>query len=340
MKHITLGTLAVGRIGLGAMGMSAAYTGAGADDAESIRTIHRALELGVTLIDTAEVYGPFINEELVGKAIAGRRDEVVVATKFGFMSHRGGGVGTLDSSPENIRIADRRVAAAARHRLHRSLLPAPRRPEHADRGDHRRPRRTRRRRQGPPHRPVRGSATTIRRAHAVHPITALQSEYSLWTRDPEDEVLPGPARAGHRLRGLLAARSRLPDRRHPLDRRPRRRRLAPDQPAFHRRQLPTQPAHRRRRRSNRRRDRRHPGPGRAGLAARPRRRHRPDPRHQARRPRRGEHRRRRHRAHRRSNSTSSTTSPPPPASTTTKPRCAPSTADTAPSPSPPRQERS
>jgi aryl-alcohol dehydrogenase-like predicted oxidoreductase len=83
MKHIRLGDLDVSRMGLGAMGMSSAYTGAGTDDAESIRTIHRALELGVTFIDTAQTYGPFINEELVGRAIKGRRDEVVVATKFG-----------------------------------------------------------------------------------------------------------------------------------------------------------------------------------------------------------------------------------------------------------------
>src|SRR3979411_1952776 len=89
MKHIHLGTLDVGRIGLGAMGMSAAYTGAGSDDAESIRTIHRALDLGVTLIDTAEIYGPFTNEELVGRAVKDRRDEVVIATKFGMVSHDG-----------------------------------------------------------------------------------------------------------------------------------------------------------------------------------------------------------------------------------------------------------
>ena len=105
MKHINLGALDVARIGLGAMGMSAAYTGAGRDDAESIRTIHRALDLGVTLIDTAEIYGPFTNEKLVGRAIRGRREEVVLATKFGFMSHAGGGPGQLDSSPRNIRTA-------------------------------------------------------------------------------------------------------------------------------------------------------------------------------------------------------------------------------------------
>ena len=105
MKHVKLGDLDVARIGLGAMGMSFGYTGAGADDAESIRTIHRALELGVTFIDTAEIYGPYTNEELVGQALKGRRDQVVLATKFGMVSHAGGGPGHLDSSPANIRTA-------------------------------------------------------------------------------------------------------------------------------------------------------------------------------------------------------------------------------------------
>ena len=86
MQHVRLAELDVSRIGLGCMGMSAFYSGAGSDDAESIRTIQRALELGITFIDTAELYGPFTNEELVGRAIAGRRDEVVLATKFGLMS--------------------------------------------------------------------------------------------------------------------------------------------------------------------------------------------------------------------------------------------------------------
>src|SRR5580704_16980059 len=103
MKHVNLGTLEVSRIGLGTMGMSTAYTGAGTDEAESIRTIHRALELGVTLIDTAEVYGPHTNEELVGRAIKGRRDQVVLATKFGFLSNTGRS--GPDSSSANIRIA-------------------------------------------------------------------------------------------------------------------------------------------------------------------------------------------------------------------------------------------
>src|ERR1700750_2957722 len=91
MRHITLGTNGpdVSRLGLGCMGMSGAYTGGGTDDEGSIATIPRALDLGPTFFDTAEVYGPFINEELVGKALAGHRDDVVLATKFGFILNRG-----------------------------------------------------------------------------------------------------------------------------------------------------------------------------------------------------------------------------------------------------------
>ncbi len=176
MKHVELRDLDVSRIGLGAMGMSFAYTGAGTDDTESIRTIHRALDLGVTLIDTAEIYGPFTNEELVGRAIKGRRDEVVLATKFGMISHSGGGPGALDSSPANIRTA---VEGSLR-RLgtdHIDLY-------YQHRVD--------------PNTPIEDTtgalaelvsegkirhiglseagASTIRRAHAVHPITAVQSE--------------------------------------------------------------------------------------------------------------------------------------------------------------------
>ena len=106
MKNAHLGRLEVSRIGLGAMTMAGTYTSEGGlDDAESIRTIHRALDLGVTHIDTAEIYGPFLSEELVGEAIKGRRDEVVMATKFGLVSHSGGGPGVADSSPANIRAA-------------------------------------------------------------------------------------------------------------------------------------------------------------------------------------------------------------------------------------------
>jgi aryl-alcohol dehydrogenase-like predicted oxidoreductase len=191
VKHIKLGTLDVGRIGLGAMGMSSAYTGAGVDDAESIRTIHRALDLGVTLLDTAEVYGPYTNEELVGRAIKDRRDEVVLATKFGLISHRDGDrPGVTDSSPASIRVA---VEGSLR-RLGTDRIDL----YYQHRVD--------------PHVGIEetigvlaelvgeGKIThiglseawlgTIRRAHAVHPITALQSEYSLWTREQEPEVLP------------------------------------------------------------------------------------------------------------------------------------------------------
>ena len=187
MKHIKLRELDVSRIGLGAMGMSFGYTGAGGDDAESIRTIHRALELGVTFIDTAEVYGPYTNEELVGRALKGRRDEVVVATKFGFISHTGRD--GLDSSPASIRTA---VEGSLR-RVGTDYIDL----YYQHRVD--------------PNTPIEGTVgalaelvaegkirhiglseagvNTIRRANAVHPITALQSEYSLWTRDPEDGVL-------------------------------------------------------------------------------------------------------------------------------------------------------
>ena len=105
MKHISIGGLDVSRIGLGAMSMSGYYNIGEGSDAESIRAIHRAMDLGVTHLDTAEIYGPFSNEELVGQAIKGRRDQVVLATKFGLVSHAGGGPGVFDSSPANIRAA-------------------------------------------------------------------------------------------------------------------------------------------------------------------------------------------------------------------------------------------
>ena len=99
MKNAHLGRLEVSRIGLGAMTMAGTYTSEGGlDNAESIRTIHRALDLGVTHIDTAEIYGPFLSEEIVGEAVKGRRDQVVIATKFGLISHSGGGPGVADST--------------------------------------------------------------------------------------------------------------------------------------------------------------------------------------------------------------------------------------------------
>jgi aryl-alcohol dehydrogenase-like predicted oxidoreductase len=190
MKHIKLGQLDVARIGLGAMGMSAYYTMGESNEAESIRTIHKAIEMGVTLIDTAEVYGPYINEELVGKALKGKRYKVVLATKFGLISHENGGINGLDSKPKNIR-------AAIEGSLKRLQT------DHIDlyyqhRVD--------------PKTPIEDTigtladlikegkilhiglseagVSTIRRAHSIHPITALQSEYSLWSRDPEAEILP------------------------------------------------------------------------------------------------------------------------------------------------------
>jgi len=190
VKHIRLGTLDVGRVGLGAMTMSASYTGAGSDDAESVRAIHRAIDVGVTLLDTAEIYGPFTNEELVGRALAGRRDQVVLATKFGLYSHRSGGVWAIDSDAGNIRTA---VEGSLR-RLGTDYIDL----YYQHRVD--------------PNTPIEDTigvlaelvadgkighiglseagADTIRRAHAVHPITALQSEYSLWTRGVEAEILP------------------------------------------------------------------------------------------------------------------------------------------------------
>jgi aryl-alcohol dehydrogenase-like predicted oxidoreductase len=190
MKHVSLGGLDVSRIGLGAMGMSAYYTGAGSDDAESIRTIHRALDLGITFIDTAEVYGPYINESLVGRALNGRRDGVVLATKFGLISHRNGDAPALDSRPENIRVA----IEGSLMRLGTDYVDL----YYQHRVD--------------PATPIEetvgalselvkegkvkaiglseAAPETIRRAHAVHPVTAVQTEYSLWTRDPEAEILP------------------------------------------------------------------------------------------------------------------------------------------------------
>ena len=197
MKKITLGAegLEVSRLGLGGMGMSSAYTGAGTDDSGSIATIHRAMELGVTFFDTAEVYGPYTNEELFAKAFAGRRDEVVIATKFGMLNHLvpeqdGLPVRGINGTPENLRLA---VEGSLR-RLNTDYIDLyyqhrmdPATPieetvgalsELIEEGKIR-------------HYGLSEAApATIRRAHAVHPVTAIQSEYSLWTRDPEAEVLP------------------------------------------------------------------------------------------------------------------------------------------------------
>src|SRR6185312_2838724 len=190
MKHISIGGLDVSRIGLGAMSMAGYYNIGAGSDAESIRTIHRALALGVTHIDTAEIYGPYTNEELVGRAIKDRRDQVVLATKFGLVSHSGGGPGVLDSSPANVRAAVEgslkrlgtdHIDLYYQHRVDPNTpiedtvgalakLVAEGKVRHIGLSE-----------AGP---------VTIRRAHAVHPLTALQTEYSLWSRDPERELLP------------------------------------------------------------------------------------------------------------------------------------------------------
>ena len=117
MKQAKLGATGqeIGRIGLGLMGMSAFYTGAALDDDSSIRTIHRAIELGVTFFDTAEIYGPYINEELLAKAIAGRRDEIVIATKFGTILHRPRTAG--------VSTAAERMCGSRRRAPFRDLLP-------------------------------------------------------------------------------------------------------------------------------------------------------------------------------------------------------------------------
>ncbi len=192
MQKRTLGNgkLEVSAIGLGCMGMSASYgTPEERDERESIATIHRAIELGCTFLDTAEIYGPYANEQLVGRALKGRREEVTLATKFGFRIENGQGVG-LDSRPETIR----KAVEGSLQRLqtdHIDLL-------YQHRVD--------------PAVPMEDVASTvgelvkegkvrffglseagvanIRRAHAVHPVSALQSEYSLWERNLEADIIP------------------------------------------------------------------------------------------------------------------------------------------------------
>ncbi|GLV86395.1 aldo/keto reductase [Streptomyces lavendulae subsp. lavendulae] len=190
MHHVSLGGLDVSRIGLGAMTMSDYYTGARSDEKEAIRTIRRALDLGVGFLDTAEIYGPFVNEELVGRAVAGRRDEVVIATKFGLVSHAGAGLNVLDSSPANVRTA---VEGSLR-RLgtdhidlfyqHRVDPGTPIEDTVGALGELVREGKVRHiglSEAGP---------DTIRRGHAVHPVAAVQTEYSLWSRQPAESLLP------------------------------------------------------------------------------------------------------------------------------------------------------
>jgi aryl-alcohol dehydrogenase-like predicted oxidoreductase len=191
MKKITLGTpgLEVSRLGLGCMGMSAFYTGAGADEAGAIATIHRALDLGVSFFDTAEMYGPYENEKLLARAFKGRRDEAVIATKFGTINHETNERG-LDGSPANVRFS----VEGSLQRLETDHIDL----YYQHRMD--------------PNIPIEDTVgalkelidegkilgyglseaapATIRRANAVHRVTALQTEYSLWSREPEAEILP------------------------------------------------------------------------------------------------------------------------------------------------------
>src|SRR3954453_11006340 len=219
MQTRMLRDLEVAALGLGCMGMSAFY--GTADEGEAIATIHRALELGCTFFDTAEMYGPFTNEELVGRGLAGRRDDVVIATKFGIRFAPTADNPTnrvLDGSPANVR---RSIEGSLQrlgtdhvdlYYLHRvdprtpieetvgamGELVAEGKVRHLGLSE--------------------GAPDTIRRAHATHPITALQTEYSLWTRDVEAEILPTVRELGIVFvaysplgRGFLSGRFTSPD---------------------------------------------------------------------------------------------------------------------------------
>jgi aryl-alcohol dehydrogenase-like predicted oxidoreductase len=217
MERRRLGTqgLEVSAMGLGCMGMSEFY--GSTDEDEAIRTIHRALELGVSFLDTADMYGPFTNERLVGRAVAGRRDEVELATKFGNVRGEDGSRGGIRGDADYVREAcdaslERlgvdHIDLYYQHRVDKSVeieetVGAMK--ELVDAGK------------------VRylglseASPETIRRAHAVHPITALQTEYSLWSRDPEAQILPTVRELGIGFvaysplgRGFLSGRFRSP----------------------------------------------------------------------------------------------------------------------------------
>jgi aryl-alcohol dehydrogenase-like predicted oxidoreductase len=218
MNHRTLGITGpqISQLGLGCMGMSEFY--GATDEAESIATIHRALDLGVTLLDTSDAYGPFTNEQLVGKAVRGRRDGVVIATKFGLLRSEDPNYRGVSGRPEYVRSA----CDASLRRLgvdHIELY-------FQHRVD--------------PDTPVEetwgalselvaagkvrylglseAAPATLHRAHAVHPVTALQTEYSLFARDPEDELLPLCRRLGIGFvaysplgRGFLTGQIRTPE---------------------------------------------------------------------------------------------------------------------------------
>ena len=195
MEKRKLGNLEVSAIGLGCMGMSFGY-GPPADRQEMIKLIRRAFDLGVTFFDTAEAYGPYANEELVGEALAPMRDKVVIATKFGFKLDANGRQVGLDSRPEHIR----EVAEAQLKRLRSDRIDL----LYQHRVDAEVPieevagavKELIRQGKVKAFGMSEASAQTLRRAHAVQPVAALQSEYSLWWRKPEDDVLPMCAELG------------------------------------------------------------------------------------------------------------------------------------------------
>jgi aryl-alcohol dehydrogenase-like predicted oxidoreductase len=216
MESRTLGSLSVSSLGLGCMGMSEFY-GTG-DDSESIATIHAFLDAGGTLLDTADMYGPFTNELLVGRAIAGRRSDVVLATKFGNERREDGSWVGINGRPEYVhtacdaslqRLGVDHIDLYYQHRVDKTVpiedtvgamaeLVEAGKVRHLGLSE--------------------ASADTIRRAHAVHPITALQTEYSLWEREPETKVFPVLAELGIGFvpysplgRGFLTGQLRSPD---------------------------------------------------------------------------------------------------------------------------------
>ena len=223
-RRLGMQGLTVSELGLGCMGMSDFYTASdtatdgGRDEKESIATIHRAIDLGITFLDTADMYGPFTNELLVGKAIRDRRDKVTVATKFGNVRGEDGAFLGINGTPEYVRTA----CEASLRRLRVDVIDL----YYQHRVD----------RATPIEETVGAMAelvregkvrylglseaapATIRRAHAVHPISALQTEYSLWTREPEDEILPTTRELGIAFvpysplgRGFLTGRFRTID---------------------------------------------------------------------------------------------------------------------------------